>query len=231
MGGGQVRIAGLCLFLLFSAYPVMAENVGMEGIENFPTAKRFTVCSNHGCRKITTIYAFHKEWELVRAFFQHSDTRTPEEERRVIAQTVGLMESLVEKLAGTSGDEGGNSLFITEGRTDCVDESINTMHYVQMMIQDGMVHFHKVVDRVYRFFPHWTAVIEEKATGKQYSVDSWFYDNGVPAVVYPLEAWLAGQSTQKGDYLPPMDVAWDTLDSVAYAEHAVRKTTELVEHK
>jgi hypothetical protein len=49
-------------------------------------------------------------------------------------------------------------------------------------------------------FDHYSAQIEEigksvSADEKpaRYVVDSWFVDNGQPAVVMPLENWLAGE--------------------------------------
>ena len=40
--------------------------------------------------------------------------------------------------------------------------------------------------------PHNTAVIIEKISGDEFVVDSWFFDNGTPPVIVPLESWLAG---------------------------------------
>lgn len=218
------------IYLLFWFQPIFAKSFEIERLESAPTFEAFTVCSNHGCRKITTIHSFNQEWEVVRALFRRHKIKTPAEERRSISEAIGLMESLAGRLVGTLGDGGGNSLFTTEGRTDCVDESMNTSHYIQMMIQDQLVQFHKVIERSYRFFPHWTAVIEEKATGQKYSVDSWFYDNGVPPVIYPLEVWLSGQSTQKGDYISPLGIDWNILGSTAYLDVTFQETSEAVEH-
>jgi hypothetical protein len=45
-------------------------------------------------------------------------------------------------------------------------------------------------------FPaHWSAVIEEKKTSgeaERFVVDSWFVDNGQPAVILPLAEWKQG---------------------------------------
>jgi len=44
-------------------------------------------------------------------------------------------------------------------------------------------------------FPaHWSAVIEEKTGGEaqRFVVDSWFVDNGQPAVILPLAEWKQG---------------------------------------
>ena len=47
-------------------------------------------------------------------------------------------------------------------------------------------------DSLFWDWPHTTATIAERAGGRRYTVDSWFYDNGEDAVVVPLEQWLAG---------------------------------------
>lgn len=229
MNNKKRLVVNFCI--LFIVQTAFAKHFESNKIKNTSPFEAFTVCSNHSCRKITTIYAFNQEWEVIRSLFYRQEIKTPAEERKRIKEAVGLMESLVARLVGTSGDEGGNSLFITEGRTDCVDESTNTTHYVHMMIQDKLVRFHRITDKAYRFFPHWTAVIEEKATGQKYAVDSWFYDNAVPPVIYPLEVWLAGQTTQKGDYTPPLGIDLDALHSVAYTKVVFRETTEVIEHK
>jgi hypothetical protein len=39
-------------------------------------------------------------------------------------------------------------------------------------------------------FDHWSAAIEERTSSMHYVVDSWFYDNGQPAVVMPLDDWM-----------------------------------------
>ena len=39
---------------------------------------------------------------------------------------------------------------------------------------------------------HWAARIVEKESGREFAVDSWFFDNGLPAFVVPLDEWLAG---------------------------------------
>jgi hypothetical protein len=48
--------------------------------------------------------------------------------------------------------------------------------------------------RRFFFAVHWSARIRERETKKVYVVDSWFVDNGRPAVVLPVEDWLAGNT-------------------------------------
>jgi len=80
---------------------------------------------------------------------------------------------------------------------DCIDESSNTTTYMAMMQKDGLLRWHRVVDtktRGYFIFgwPHTTAVIKEKKTGRSWAVDSWFYDNGIPPAILPIAKWSDG---------------------------------------
>ena len=71
-----------------------------------------------------------------------------------------------------------------------------------------MLRFHRVLERVLRrpFFvlDHYSAQIEElsadEGEGKdsRYVVDSWFFDNGQPAIVWPLARWMTGESPDGG---------------------------------
>ena len=47
-----------------------------------------------------------------------------------------------------------------------------------------------VLRRRILIFDHWSALIEEKSTAQRYVVDSWFRDNGQPAVIMSLGNWM-----------------------------------------
>jgi hypothetical protein len=40
---------------------------------------------------------------------------------------------------------------------------------------------------------HWAGQIIEVATHSAYTVDSWFYEFGMPAIVMPLADWKSGR--------------------------------------
>ncbi len=40
-----------------------------------------------------------------------------------------------------------------------------------------------------KYWPHWTAVIQEKSTGQRFAVDSWIYANGENPAVVEVEKW------------------------------------------
>lgn len=161
----------------------------IRGVINDPTPDRFSVCSDHGCQKLTIIESFKKEWALIENMFTHQPPTTAEEERQRIAKAVGMMEALVAPYSGTAGDKAMNSFFKVKGRTDCEDESINTTNYIKLMLKSNLLKFHEVDERKHRFPPHYTATIKESKTGDIFAVDSWFLDNGFEALVVTAKEW------------------------------------------
>ena len=77
---------------------------------------------------------------------------------------------------------------------DCIDESTNTKRYLDLLQEQGLLHWHTVAERVYRaphFFDlHWAGQIIELETLDSYVVDSWFLDNGNMPYIQALNNWL-----------------------------------------
>lgn len=161
------------------------------------TPASFDMCHSGGCADVSHVALSPVEWQQVLASFQPLP-QTAEQERQCIAQAVGVMETLVGAKTATSTDRAGtfgNAAY--PGQLDCNDEAINTSNYLKMLQQAGVLRFHTLIDihrRGYfvRGWPHSTAAIQEQASGERYAVDSWFYDNGAPAQVVPMEIWKAG---------------------------------------
>jgi len=195
--------------LLFSFYcfllsPINA-NAAISDVSKIyhevPTLDSLDVCFGGGCAEIRHISINSAEWAQVVAVFSNKtddDKLKPELERKQIADAVGKLESIVGAKIGTSGDRAGtfnNSKY--PGQLDCNDEAINTTTYIHLMQYYGLIKLHEAEDmhtRGYFFngWPHSTAVIHKKSSGEQFAVDSWFYDNGAPATVVPLELWKSG---------------------------------------
>jgi len=87
-----------------------------------------------------------------------------------------------------------------DGRMDCIDESTNTTSYLRLLESKGWLRFHRVLEPVRRapllINDHWAARIVETQTSREFAVDSWFFDNGRPAFVAPLEEWHKGASPE-----------------------------------
>ena len=85
------------------------------------------------------------------------------------------------------------------GQLDCVDEATNTTVFLRILESQRLLRRHEVGQPVTRAsfsfdWPHSTATVTERGSGRAYGIDSWFYDNGEDAVVVPLDQWLAGWS-------------------------------------
>jgi hypothetical protein len=190
----QLLFSCLFLFLLNAEAAVSDIN---RIYHDTPTLEAFDVCSGGGCAEIKRVSLTKEEWQKVVAIFNASQVNA-EQERKQISLAVGKLEELVGVKTGTSTDRAGtfdNSSY--PGQQDCNDEAINTTTYMRLMLQNGLIKLHQVEDmRTRNFFftgwPHTTAVIHEVATGHRFAVDSWFYDNGVPATIVPFDQWKSG---------------------------------------
>jgi hypothetical protein len=157
----------------------------------------FDVCHSGGCANISHVSLTDAEWQQVTAEFNPMP-QDAEDERSRIANAIGLMERIIGDKIGTHNDFAGTfGAFSTPGQMDCNDEASNSNTYIKLMADAGLLRFHELRNtRVRNFFlngwPHTTAVIGDLQTNAAYAVDSWFYDNGVPAVIIPLELWKTG---------------------------------------
>ena len=99
-------------------------------------------------------------------------------------------------------DRGGNFADAgIPGRMDCIDHSTSTTRLLELLATRGALRWHRVLTPDVRHFlwifpAHWSAVIEEVAAvddaAQHYVVDSWFVNNGEPAVILPLADWKKG---------------------------------------
>lgn len=159
--------------------------------------EHFDHCQGGGCYKVMTVELADEEWARVREIFV-TPAADAEEERQNIAWAIGLMERIVGPKTGTETDRAGtfgNSDF--PGQLDCNDESTNSTNYMRMLSAQGLLQYHEILDTKTRGFflngwPHTTAVIREIESGRNFAVDSWFHDNGVPPEILPLEVWQRG---------------------------------------
>lgn len=164
-----------------------------------PRPENFVHCYDFTCR--TTVPASIDQGELAaiaRIFATPSVSAA--EERARLGQAIAIWEEVIGAKTGTSADIGSESgdKFAGRFQQDCMDETFNTTSYLMMMRDAGWMRFHRVVYPSSRGFfsaldwPHHAATLEEAASGRRYVFDSWFYDNGNPPVVMPVEIWEKG---------------------------------------
>ena len=192
----------LCSFIFF--FTILNAEAAVSDISRIyhetPNLGAFEVCSGGGCADIQRVALTLDEWQKVVAIFATTkDTQIgAAQERKQIADAIGVMEKIVGAQTNTATDRAGtfdNADF--PGQLDCNDEAINTTTYMRLMRQKGLIKLHEIEDmRTRNFFftgwPHSTAVIHEIASGQRYAVDSWFYDNAMPATIVPFEVWKSG---------------------------------------
>lgn len=153
------------------------------------------ICYNWGCQTRAVVVFDVNDLLRIADLFEGADT--PALERSAIQLAIGLMERLAGEQTPTRNDRGGNlDDDGVEGRMDCIDHSHNTTAYLRLLERRGLLRFHEVLEPVERapwlFDVHWAARIRERASGEEYVVDSWFFDNGQPAAVFTLREWKKG---------------------------------------
>lgn len=186
------------LILLLSSFTAVADGPAITRVlQQKPTLAGFDMCHSGGCADISHVSLTAEEWQRVRDAFDPIP-EDADDERSRIANAIGVLEQIVGPKTGTEHDLGGTfGAFATPGQLDCNDESTNSTTYMRLMQQDGLMRLHDIQDTKTRSFflngwPHTTAVIRYKQSNQRYAVDSWFYDNGAPAVIIPLELWKSG---------------------------------------
>jgi hypothetical protein len=175
--------------------------------------ERINVCYNYGCHQEALARFSEEQLQTIAAMLQ--STSSAEEERKALSDAIGELYHWAGQQTPVNADKGGNwDDGGVEGEMDCIDHSTTTTRFLKMIEHRGMLKYHKVNDvmRRSRFFvfDHFSAVIEElalsspalsvddgmveRAKPRRYVVDSWFVDNGEPAVIMPLENWMRGAS-------------------------------------
>ena len=166
-------------------------------------SERIEVCFNYGCLNTATVTYGERQLAEVRDLLD--DAVDAAHERELIAVVIGRLLGWAGKQSPIGADRGGNYADDgVYGRMDCIDHATTTTRLLRLLADKGWLHWHRVLAPEVRtrlvIFDHWTAVIEEEPKApyrdehplsrKRYAVDSWFYDNGHPAVVMPLDEWL-----------------------------------------
>ena len=168
--------------------------------------ERITVCFNYGC--LTQAEVVYDAAQLATLHSLFTGVQDAAQERAVLAPVIGRMLGWAGEQSPISADKGGNLADeAVYGKMDCIDHSTTTTRLLRMIERRGWLRFHRVAEPVLRtnflVFEHYSAQIEVVAPSEGdpvlYVVDSWFFDNGQPAVVMPLKDWQAGEGPDVED--------------------------------
>ena len=156
------------------------------------------ICYGYGC--IAQAPIRFSEAQLREIGRQLSVAVDAAEEREMLAIVIGELYGWAGQQSDIRNDRGGNYADgHAPGKMDCIDHSQSTTRLLKLLEARGDLRWHRVLAPEVRHwalvFPaHWSAVIEEKTGGEtqRFVVDSWFVDNGQPAVILPLAEWKEG---------------------------------------
>ncbi|MDR1848790.1 MAG: hypothetical protein LBQ75_01995 [Zoogloeaceae bacterium] len=154
------------------------------------------ICFNYSCRTQQPVVFAPEPFNAI--LQELARTEDAESERAALATVVGNLYALAAEQTPIGNDKGGN--YADDGvwgRMDCIDHSTTTTRFLKRIEAEGALRWHRVLEPARRarffLFQHFSAVIEETGeTGRRYAVDSWFVDNGKPAVILPLKDWMKG---------------------------------------
>ncbi len=160
-------------------------------------ADEVTICYNYGCYARALVD--YSEEQLAPLQQQLAAAGDASAERGAISAVIGRMYAIAGERTPVWRDKGGNYADGGEnGKMDCIDHSTNTSAFLRLLQAHGWLRYHGVLEPLMRrrffFAEHWAARIRERETRRVYIVDSWFFDNGHPAAVMPVEDWLAGKT-------------------------------------
>ena len=155
------------------------------------------VCYGYGC--IAEAEIRFNEVQLREIGRQLSVAVDAENERKLLAAAIGELYGWAGQQSDIGNDRGGNYADgHSPGKMDCIDHSTSTTRLLKLLEARGSLRWHRVLapevrSRIF-LTVHWAAVIEEKTGGEaaRFVVDSWFVDNGQPAVILPLAEWKEG---------------------------------------
>ncbi len=180
------------------------------GLASAVSADSLSICYNYGCVAEADVSFSAEQLTQVRDLL--GVARNATEERVRLSLAIGWMLGWAGEQTPISADRGGN--FADDGvfgRMDCIDHSTTTTRLLRLLESHRWLSFHRVLEParrvLYLFEFHYSAQIEEldllatepapTTEPARYVVDSWFRDNGRPAVVMALPDWLDGQGQEE----------------------------------
>lgn len=154
------------------------------------------ICHGYSCFSESDIrYTEGQLGEIRRWLAGAADAK---KERKALAGVIGVLYRWAGEQSDIHNDRAGNFNDPLQGKMDCIDHSLTTTRLLRLLERRGWLRWHRVREPEERrvlglFASHWSAVIAEVGDGgADFAVDSWFVDNGDPAVILPLDEWKKG---------------------------------------
>jgi hypothetical protein len=161
-----------------------------------PTLTSVFICHGYGCRHRTEV-VFTAADRAKLAQLLAPGKASPAAERRAVAAAGSWFDKRIAPAAGTQNHiaRSGYRLNNDPSQFDCIDSSRNTTTLLLVLDQLKLLRHHNVDPPESRGYfvniqlPHATAVLTEKTSGVQWSVDSWTRSYGQPPEIMLLSVW------------------------------------------
>jgi hypothetical protein len=161
-----------------------------------PSGVRIVACHGYGCSRRTALAVdmsiLSRAGSLLR-----SGQGSPETERTALREIVRSYTAYLAREVGGKTDLPGSppEMSGVHGQMDCLDETANTTSLLLVLEAQGLLAHHQVERPQTRGFffdgryPHTTAIIAEKRTGREWAVDPWRKAPGQRPDILPLAVW------------------------------------------
>jgi hypothetical protein len=161
-----------------------------------PSIDSIAICHGFGCKYRDELGLTPQDWKTLTTMLAAGKANAAAE-RKAIGTAGAWFDRRFGPVAGTTGHVArANRYYMFDKRQmDCVDSSRNTTSLLLVLEQLKLLRYHEVAEPVARGYlidgrpPHVTAVLVEKATGTEWSVDSWTRGYGQAPEIMQLAHW------------------------------------------
>ena len=161
-----------------------------------PKGTRIIACHGYGCAR-REVVSVDGAWLSRAGALLRAGRTSPEAERKALAQVVSTYTAYLATAIGGRPDVPGSPAQMSgvHGQMDCLDETANTTSMLLVLQERGLLTYHQVEPPESRGFfldgryPHFSAIIAEKGSGKEWAVDPWRRAPGQSPEILPLVQW------------------------------------------
>lgn len=161
-----------------------------------PAGTRIIACHGYGCARRQVI-SVDGSWLKRASAILEAGRASPKAERQALEQVVSTYTAYLASSIGGKPDVPGSppGMSGVHGQMDCLDETANTTSLLLVLQERGLLTHHRVRGPESRGFfldgryPHFSAVITEKRSGREWAVDPWRRAPGQRPEILPLDQW------------------------------------------
>ena len=196
-----LHVAAVAMGCLILAEPAAAGvNPGRAWLDRQgyapPTGSQILACHGYGCTRRTPI-PIEAEWLRRAAAILRAAKASPLSEREALRTVMRLYTGTLAAAFGGTWDAPRSppSLSGRQGQMDCLDTTANTVSLLLVLEETGALTHHRTAPPRSRGifldgrYPHFTAVIIEKASGRLWAIDPWTRPPGQEPEILPLRRW------------------------------------------